>query len=228
MIDESLPINGITGLVIENKIVFSKLVQSLYDYTPNNHDIKLFNDKYESLKLDELVVITDILGYDVNSAAVIKLLYSDLENQIADNPELHTEIEDTLGKIVSLIVKETLDFEPDLHFSELTMQKIFKALDIKIETSNLTIFERTSDIIRVFKYLRKKKLLVIINLGTYLSHQQILETIEFASLQNINMLLIDIAVFDTPKNLTQYVMDNDFVVMKRNTATVIKTPLLHH
>jgi len=219
MIDESLPINGVTSLVIENKIVFAKLVQSLYSYNTENLDVKLFNDKYESLKLDELVVITDILGYDVNSAAVIKLLYGDLESQIANNPELHTEIEDTLGKVVALIVKETLDFEPDLNFSELTMQKMFKALEIKIETSDLTLFERMSDIIRVFKYLRKKKLLIIINLGTYLSHQQILETVEYASLQNINMLLLDNAPFGAPKNLTQYVMDEDFVVIKTNTKT---------
>ena len=219
MIDESLPINGVTSLVIENKIVFAKLVQSLYSYNTENLDVKLFNDKYESLKLDEIVVITDILGYDVNSAAVIKLLYGDLESQIVNNPELHTEIECILGKIVALIVKETLDFEPDLNFSELTMQKMFKALEIKIETSDLTLFERMSDIIRVFKYLRKKKLLIIINLGTYLSHQQILETVEYASLQNINMLLLDNAPFGAPKNLTQYVMDEDFVVIKTNTKT---------
>ena len=218
MMDESIELNGITSLVIENKVVFAKLVESFYAYTPDSGEVKLFGNKYESIKQDDLMVVTDVLNYDVNSVPVIKLLYGDLESQIANNPELHTEIEDALGKLATLIIRETLDFELDLNFSELTMQKIFKALDIKIETSDLTIFERMSDIILIFKYMRKKKLLVLINLGTYLSPEQISATVEHADLQNITMLLLDNAAFDAPSNLTQYVMDEDFVVIKTNTA----------
>ena len=216
--DELIELKGVTSLVIENKVVFAKLVESFYAYTQDTTEIKLFGDKYESIKRDDLMIVTDILNYDVNSTSIIKFLYGDLENQIANNPELHTEIEDAIGKVATLIVRETLDFELDLHFSELTMQKIFKALDIKIETSELTIFERMSDIILIFKYMRKKKLLALVNLGTYLSLEQIAATVEYASLQNITMLLLDNAVFNAPRNLTQYVMDTDFVVIKTNTA----------
>jgi len=218
MMDEAIELNGATSLVIENKVVFAKLVESFYAYSPDGAEVKLFGDKYESIKQDDFMVVTDVLGYDINNASVIKLLYGDLESQIANNPELHTEIEDALGKVATLIIRETLDFELDLHFSELTMQKIFKALDIKVETSDLTIFERTSDIILIFKYMRRKKLLVFINLGTYLSPEQMLATVEHATLQNITMLLLDNAAFDAPSNLTQYVMDKDFVVIKTNTA----------
>jgi len=55
-------------------------------------------------------------------------------------------------------------------------------------------------------------------LGTYLSPEQMLATVEHAILQNITMLLLDNAAFDAPSNLTQYVIDKDFVVIKTNTA----------
>ncbi|MCL2357396.1 MAG: type II-A CRISPR-associated protein Csn2 [Defluviitaleaceae bacterium] len=228
MLDEPIPLNGVTGLVTENRRVFAKLVQAIHAYTPDSPDVKLFTDKYERLKPDEIMPITDILGFELNSAAVAKMIYSDLESQITANPELHCEAANLFAQIVSLITRETLDFEPDLQIGELSLQKIFKALEIKIETSDLTIFERVFDIIRVFKYLRKKQLLIFINLGTYLTNSEMESVTEYASLQNINMLLLDNAPFDAPPMLTQYVLDEDFVLLKTSAGSSKKPCVYRH
>ena len=218
MLDEPIPLRGVTGLVVENRGIFAKLVQAIHAYTTDSADVKLFNDKYDPLKPDEIMQITDILGFEINSTSVVKLIYGDLESQISSNPELNFEIENLLAQIISLITRETLDFEPDLQIGELGLQKIFKALEIKIETSDLTIFERIFDIIRVFKYLRKKQLLIFVNLGTYLTASEMESIAEYAMFQNINMLILDNAAFDAPPMLTQYVLDEDFVLINTHSA----------
>ncbi|MCL1878800.1 MAG: type II-A CRISPR-associated protein Csn2 [Defluviitaleaceae bacterium] len=218
MLDEPCPIKGATGLVIENRYIFARLVQAIHSYAPDDESVKFFTDRYDSLKSDEIMHITDILGFEINSTSVTKMIYSDLESQIKTNPELSVEIENLFSDIVSLIARETLDFEPDLQIGELGLQKIFKALDIKIETGDMTIFERVSDIIRVFKYLRKKQLLIFINLGTYLTVDELESVAEYAVLQNVDMLLLDNASVTAPPALTQYVLDEDFVLVKTNTA----------
>ena len=218
MLDEPILLNGMTGLVIENRHIFAKLVQSIFSYSPDCTEVKFFTDRYDPLKSDEIMLVTDILGFEINSASVLKLVYGDLESQIVAAPEINSELESLFAEVVSLITRETLDFEPDLHIGELSLQKIFKALDIKIETCGLTIFERVSDIIHVFKYLRKKQLLIFINLGTYLTSAEMESVSEYATLQNINMLLLDNAFFCAPTQLNQYVLDEDFVLIKMHTA----------
>lgn len=218
MLDDSISIKGATSLIIENKSIFANLVQSIHAYTAESDDVKIYNNNYEPLKPDEIMLVTDILGYELNTAPVIKHLYSDLENQVAENTELNMKIVSIMGEITSTIANEMLDFEPDLSITEITMQKLFKALEIKIETSDLTIYERVSDIIRVFKYLSKKKLLVFINLGTFLTHKQMEATAEYISFQNMSTLLLDSYPFHAPNNINQFVMDNDFDVIKTKPA----------
>lgn len=214
MLDEPIKLEGMTSLIVENRQIFAKLIQSLYNYTDETTDLKLFDNKYKQLKTSELMIITDILGYDVNSAATLKLIYFDLEEQISENPEVKTEIENLLGKVTMLINKEILHFEIDLESDKITLVEAFKALGIKVETCSDCIFDRTLGIIQIFKYLTKRKLLVFVNLGTYLTSAELIMLEEYIALQNIEVLLVDNAGFYGVKN--RYILDEDYVLLPQN------------
>ncbi|MCL1924989.1 MAG: type II-A CRISPR-associated protein Csn2 [Defluviitaleaceae bacterium] len=214
MLEEPIALASLTSIVIENRVVFAKVIQGIYQYTEETTDIKLFDNKYNQLKADELMIITDILGYDVNSASVLKLIYKDLEQQISENPEIKTEIENLLGQVTGIINKEILHFEIDLESDEITLQEAFKALGIQVEIKSDSIFERTLEIIQVFKYLTKRKILIFVNLGTYLSYEELVSLYEYVRLQNIIMVLFDNAQFEVPKTAKQVVIDDDFVVLE--------------
>ena len=214
ILDEPIPIEGATSLVLYDHTQFARLIEQLYSYEEESEALKLCDAAYKPLKETDIMLITDILGLDVNSASVLKLVYTDLELQISQKPEVKTEIEAKLQEVTNLINKEILDFELDLESKDTTLQDKFKAMGIRIEICSETIFDRVFEIIKVFKYLTKKKLMVLINLATYLTSEEMKSICEYATLQCVDFLMLDTKEFQGVKN--QYILDEDYVLLKRN------------
>ena len=214
MLDTPVQLAPITSLVVENPRIFATLVQNLFNYHEDAVDVRIFDKQRNQLKAQELMLVTDILAHNVNTATALRMIYNDLEDQISQDPASKTEIEDLLGQVLTRINRELIDFDLDLSVSEMTLQGAFKALRVKIETSGETIFERVFDIIQICKYLPKKNLLALINLSTYLSPKEMAQVVDYAQLQKINMLLLDNAPFHVPEEITQFILDSDFVLLK--------------
>jgi len=211
MLDEPVQIKGLTSFIIQNARIFAEFVQALYQYTEESEELKIFDKNYKNLKTADLMIITDILGHDVNSASVLTQVYKDLEMQISAEPTTKTNIEQLLTEVAILVNKEILDFEIDLESEQLNLTDLFKGMKIKIEIQTDTIFERILEIIQVFKYLAKKRLLVLVNVGTYLTKTEITSLSEYAELQNVPVLLVDRYSFTGVKK--QIILDEDFVVL---------------
>jgi len=212
ILDEPIEILGLTSLVIENKSTFAHVVKDIYDYENGNQsDVRLFTQDQNSLPPSEILPITDIVSFDINSPSTLKAIYKDLEDVISIEPDKKTKIEDLLGEIWSAIGKEIIHFELNLNIQKITLQTIFKALNIKIDCNCPSIFEKTMTILEVVKYLPKKKLLIFINLGSYLNKQEMQALEEYIALQNTNILLIDNYPFPIS---TQTTIDEDLVVLQ--------------
>jgi CRISPR-associated protein Csn2 len=211
-LDEPLRIEHCTSLVIENRALFAKLVAHIHQYEGAADYVQLYDERYTNLKANELMVITDILGFDVNAPNVLKMIYHDLELQISQKPEQKTEIERLLHEVTKLVNEELLEFDIDLISDEITFLEVLKALGVQIEVQTDTIFERVFEIIQVFKYLSKKKLLLLINNGVYFSTAEMQAIAEYAKLQNISMLLLD--PLKVSGLQSYYFLDNDYCVLR--------------
>lgn len=214
LLDEPIALSALTSLVVEDKTVFAGLVQALYQYTGEGDALKIFDNGYKALKADELMLVTDILGFDLNSASVLKLIYQDLELQISEKPEVKTEIENLLQEVTNRVNHELLDFEIDLESDEITFPEVFKALGVQVEIKSDTIFERLLELVQVFKYLSKRKLLILVNCGAYLTAPQIQSLEEYIQLQNMACLMLDGSPFDGISK--RFVLDEDFVLLEEN------------
>ena len=84
--------------VIEDVEVFSKVVHGFYQYGENSM-LKFFNDKLQLLKPSELMVVTDILSFDSQDPTTLKLIYADLEQQLNENIELKSRIDQLTTKV---------------------------------------------------------------------------------------------------------------------------------
>ena len=210
-LDEPIKLEGFTELVIENRTVFTKVVQALYEYSDDEDYIQIFNEDYQALKANELMLVNDVLGFDINSATTLKLVYQDIIGQINDKPEVKSKIESYLNQAIQIIKDELVEFEIDLVSDEILLTEALKSLGVKIEIVSDTIFERFFEIIQVFKYLKAKELLVVINAGVYFSKSEIAAIAEYTELQNMNMLMINSAKYEGVKS--RYVLDEDFVIM---------------
>lgn len=210
MLDDPIDIKGLTSIVIMDASIFAKFIQNLHEYTEESENVKLFDSKFKSLKTLEVMIITDILNHDINSSSILKIIHEDLNRQISESPETKSEIEQALGRVLSLLHKEILDFEIDLGSEEVTLLDIMKLIKLKVEVVGNSIFERVFDIMQLFKYLTKQRLLVFINLTTYLSTDELKSLEEYAELQNIPVLLVERHPLEGSKKQT--IIDEDFVV----------------
>lgn len=212
LLDEPIRIRKMTTLIIEDVSVFTNLVELFYRYNEES-ELKVFDKKFKTIKDSELLIVTDILGYNINSTSLLKLVYADLEDQLNEKPEVRTMIDKLTSKISDLIEYELIDHELDLESADITVQQLFKALGVRIEADNDTILEKVIEIIKVFKYLTRKKLLVFINACSYLKPEELLELREYISLYNAKVLFLE------PRkvpNINQYILDNDYFLMEEN------------
>lgn len=212
ILDEAITITNATFLVLEDQQVFSGLVKQFYQYNVDS-DLKIFDSRLTALKDSELLVITDILGYNLNSTSMLKLIHADLENQLNEKPEVKSMIDKLVVTITELLAYECLENELDLEYDEITILELIEALGVKVETLSDTIFEKCMEIVQVFKYLSKKRLLVFINVGAYLSEKEIESLIEYISLNQLSVLFIE------PRrvyNFPQFILDKDYFLNAEN------------
>ncbi|MCY7190877.1 type II-A CRISPR-associated protein Csn2 [Streptococcus gallolyticus subsp. gallolyticus] len=212
ILDDPIELSNATILTVEDVTVFSNLVRQFYSYS-EECELKIFDEKLRSLKVSELLLVTDIFGFDVNSQAMLKLIHADLENQLNEKPEVKSMIEQLANTITELISYECLENELDLEYDKITILELIKALGVKIETQSDTIFEKCFEILQVYNYLSKKKLLVFVNSGAYLSKKEMVKLIEYIRLSNQMVLFLEPRrLYDFP----QYVLDQDYFLIAEN------------
>lgn len=137
------------------------------------------------------------------------MVYKDLEDQLNDNVELKSKLEDLVSELSDIISDELLNHELDLEKDDTVFPELFKFLGVKIECPDVTIFDKIIMIIQVFKYLSKKKLLVFVNVCSYFTCDELIELTNYINLCQLDVLFIE------PRRVTgvrQYVVDNDFYV----------------
>lgn len=214
-LDEPIKLEGLVSFTIENRKVFTSVVQSLYRYSGEGNDyLKIYDDKYKSLKVNELMLVNDVLGFDVNSAATLKLIYKDIEEQINQDPEVKSEIERLLNAATLIIQDELLEFEIDMVSDEIEISEALKVLGVKVEIESDTIFERLLELVQVFKYLKTKKLIILVNAGVYMTPEEMTALEEYILLQQMSLLMIDSIRVEGV--ITRWILDSDYVLMREN------------
>lgn len=212
LLDEALTLEKATIFVVEDTTVFSRLVRNLYQYQVGS-ELKIFDEQFRSIKDSELMVVTDILGYDINAAPILKLIHANLENQLNEKPEVKSIIEKLANSITELISYECLENELDLEYDEITVLELIKALGVKIETISDTIFDKIFEILQVYQFLNKKRFLVFINVLSYLTVDEIQKTREYIELSNMDVLFLEPR---KRKDFPQYVLDKDYFLLSEN------------
>ncbi|MDW8766941.1 type II-A CRISPR-associated protein Csn2 [Streptococcus suis] len=212
LLDEALTVEKATIFVVEDTTVFSRLVRNLYQYQ-DVLELKIFDEQFRSIKDSELMVVTDILGYDINAAPILKLIHADLENQLNEKPEVKSIIEKLANSITELISYECLENELDLEYDEITVLELIKALGVKIETISDTIFDKIFEILQVYQFLNKKRFLVFINVLSYLTVDEIQKTRKYIELSNMDVLFLEPR---KRKDFPQYVLDKDYFLLSEN------------
>ncbi|MGF3113975.1 type II-A CRISPR-associated protein Csn2 [Facklamia sp. P12937] len=210
MLDQPLLIECPTLLVIEEVKLFSNIIEQIYSYT-EEAELKFYDHKNNNLKANEMVIITDILGYQINSTTFLNIIYQDIIDQLNETPEKKNQLEQTLHQLLVQVDDALIDSELDLIANEVDIKAVLKLFNVTIATDYHSINERFYDIVQVVNYLKKKKLLIIINSLSYLTRDQVHDLFEYITSYGLRTLFIE------PRKLygyPQYVIDSEYYVYK--------------
>lgn len=212
MLEHGIPIVGATFLVIEQREYFGRISCLIYQYQEGG-EVKIYDGTFQNIKTNQLLVIRDILGFDLNATSILKMIYEDMENQLNDKPDLKDEIDLLLLKLGEMIHQEFIDYEVDLTQKEMTISLLFKLIKIRVDTQSTSIFKKMLEILHVFKHLSHKKLLVFNNICSFFTNEEIIEMVNYIQLLDMNVLFIE-----PNKNYVenQFVLDEDFYLYKED------------
>lgn len=211
-LEESLQITQNSLLVIENRDLFSSIVTQLYYYDEEG-SIKLTDVQYKKLKESEIMLVTDILGYELNTPTIMKKIISDIEAQLNEKPEQKTEIERLTLQISDIIEEELINHDLDLSMIDLDIPLILKSYRIKIEQRSQSILQKILEIIQVYQYLSTKKILIFVNICSYLTRLELEEVMNYIAMSDVSVLFIEP---NKVEGMSQIVLDEDFYMQQES------------
>lgn len=211
-LEESLQITQNSLLVIENRDLFSSIVTQLYYYDEEG-SIKLTDVQYKKLKESEIMLVTDILGYELNTPTIMKKIISDIEAQLNEKPEQKTEIERLTLQISDIIEGELINHDLDLSMIDLDIPLILKSYRIKIEQRSQSILQKILEIIQVYQYLSTKKILIFVNTCSYLTRLELEEVMNYIAMSDVSVLFIEP---NKVEGMSQIVLDEDFYMQQES------------
>ena len=209
MLDTPLTLHHMSILSVEDTALFATLVENLYSYEENGA-IKIFQENQEQLKTQQVIVITDILNYDLNNSSLLKRIDQEVIEALNEKPECKTEIEALLIQLNKIMREEMVDHELDIEVDDLTIEKLLKELKPRVKRENF-LFNKMTEILDVHRYLYKKGLLIFINTLAYFTDSQRQNLCEYIFLNNMNVLFLEPHKIE---NMEQYYLDKDYFLLK--------------
>lgn len=209
MLDDPISLEKMSILSVEDTALFASLVEDLYSYGENGA-IKIFREDQEQLKAQQVVVITDILNYDLNNSALLKRVGQDALEGLNEKPEPKTEIEYLLLQLSQILKEELVDHELELETNEFTIEKLLKELKPHVKSQGI-LFNKMIELLDVHRYLNKKGLLIFVNTLVYFTYSQRENLCEYISLSNMDVLFLEPAKIE---GMEQYFLDKDYFMLK--------------
>lgn len=200
-----LKING-----FDNEIIFNDEninILEIKDSKCFTHIIEILNEKINGIESNEIFLldnnenelnmgkemymIFDLFNIDYNSKKIISKIYEIISENIKKNQD--HEIENETIKLRNYIIQEIneLPFEFVMK-RELEISEILKLYNLKIDPINYTsILERAELLIDIISTLQIAKILVLPNLKTYLSEDELVALYKYSLYNNVKLLLIE-------------------------------------
>ena len=200
-----LKING-----FDNEIIFNDEninILEIKDSKCFTHIIEILNEKINGIESNEIFLldnnenelnmgkemymIFDLFNIDYNSKKIISKIYEIISENIKKNQDY--EIENETIKLRNYIIQEIneLPFEFVMK-RELEISEILKLYNLKIDPINYaSILERAELLIDIISTLQIAKILVLPNLKTYLSEDELVALYKYSLYNNVKLLLIE-------------------------------------
>ena len=181
---------ALNTLVIENTEHFANFLRTLIEVSnKESEEIELIDD-YKKLDISKTTdIIFDLFNIEANAAAILKKLYTELEEDLCSEDMYIKKLE--MESAVANIVDElTYRSRFSIKSDEINYQNLFKALSVEFDYEKTSILDRLTEYIKVSSELLNKKLFIIVNLDSFLTEEDLLELSKFLCYNEIKLLAL--------------------------------------
>ena len=182
----------ITEWIVESPDLFSQIVQQLQQQINGGSAGFVLSDSEKELDLSKCAeMIINPFAIDFNDKKIQKKLYAELL-EISKGEELYLTTQEILNSLNNYFLQlESIsgyELETDV---EVDMLALFKAMGIQVQDYAADFFETLIQYIKVMADLMKKKLIIFVNIRSYLNDIQIEQVSEIAVYNEIAILFIE-------------------------------------
>lgn len=199
-----------TEWVIESPELFVQYTQMLYQQMEGAEGEFILSENDEILDFSKQAeIILNPFGLDFNDRRIQKKLYSELqkaaygENAFLDTQKIEAELKNYIYQLeyisgYDISVNEELD-----------LTGIFKALDVQMDEPELDFCERLVQYMKIMAELLGKKLMIFVNIRSYINEEQLKRVMETAVHNELALLFIENIQRDFSNDRRYYIIDKD-------------------
>lgn len=196
--------------VIESPELFAGYINELYDQFSGGTGKFVLSEDIEEINLSKAAeIVIDPFNIDVNNNRILKRLYSEL-SQLAYNENFYMMTND----LFAVLDKYCLDLEQGSPYmlkaeDKTDITAIFKSIGLKLEDISENIAERLSYYIKIMAELMEKRLMIFVNIRSYINADEFEQLIAAAQHNDIGILFIENMQRGFSKNCDWYIIDKD-------------------
>lgn len=200
-------------LVVQNKAMLRLIVNTfINNYSLEDNEIVII-DKDQHLKNTEIQVIDQYFNLDINSKTQISNLYKKIEESFLTNYDMNYQLKEYIFKVTTLLKEELLTFDIDIDINEeIPINDLLKVLKVRFVSqtceNSLDYLYLYIDILCEFSNVR---LLVLINVESYFSTEEINEIYKYLRYKKMTYLCISSNDCDKINYTDIYTIDEDLM-----------------
>lgn len=196
--------------IIESPELFSKYVREIVEQINGGEGRFVLSEGERELNLSKYAeIIVNPFLLDLNDRRIQKKMYAELA-ELAKGEELFLATQEMMAVLrrYFLQLEHASGYALEI-IPEIEVTAIFKAIGIQIERVEDDFFIRLLQYIRIMAELMKKKLVVLVNIRSYLNEFQISQLLEMTAYDEIALLFIENVQRDFSEEKIYCIIDKD-------------------
>jgi CRISPR-associated protein Csn2 len=213
--DIDFSICNFNTLEVLNKKLFINIVESITNNYQGLEGIERISIIKENKEVDlskNILLVSDILKFDLNEKKVLNKLYSEMDSIIKNDAELFKEafsLFNFINKKVDIILE---DFNIDTFYNEdFIFQDYLKMIGLKICVEEpISFVQKIYQIMDITRELLDNKLIILINSKAYYEIDNLIEIIKYTNYNKNNLLFIECNPGVKIPGENKYVIDDEY------------------
>ena len=211
-INSQLCINdsNITEWIIESPELFTKYLCELCSQVNGSEGLFVLSEEDKELSISKVVeIISNPLTIDINDKKILTKIYNELQS-LANDETMYLRTREIVSALQEYFYELEHNYETTLVIDEdIELPALFRVLGVKTESDSLDFFEKLIQYIKIQNVILNKKLIVLVNIRSFLTNEQLEQLFLFMCHNEIKLLLYESIQRDFTESTKKYIIDVD-------------------